>query len=570
MKNYKIFLCQLLFAVIAFASCSKEKDIVPNDPRYTTAEAFKHMASDPDKMLNILDSAVIVGNIKWEKAELYKANCYSMTSKVDTALTIVNRLLDKKLYGNDEELYADLLIAKVQIASNMNDIPMIIKSAEEASKTCKEMGDKYGDKYNYYATDMANILGYYMVKMGDEEEGFNILDETTNEIKDCDSYYSLQVLVNCHRRKINALFEIDDFEMIPKLCDEILFRIDEFIASTKDTDNLKPILEDFADHSRASFLSKKANAFIKLGDKSKAKETLDKYLETNWSKNPLSNYQIIETYLDLDMYKEFNQAIDILNIDLEGKPLTSSNIFVEKAKADMARKQGDLEKSIDLYKDVIEKTKKLNKQDYKVVLARTLAVYEVNEANQKAYNSEMKVLKLRIWIILISVILFVFTSWTIEKVLKKRRNKEITETIIEKHKVDETTDNQLEASSNSQDDEKSTQQMATLYAKIVDVMGNKKPYTDPEFDIIHLAALIGTNKSYISRTINKIEGKNFRTWLSEYRNNIVINCICANSDISINDLCEIAGYANRETLSRHFKSINGITLSEFKDQLKKS
>lgn len=566
MKNYKIFLCQLLFAVIAFASCSKEKDIVTNDPRYTANEAFKYIISDPDKMLNIIDSAVIVGNIKWANAELCKANCYSMTSKVDTALTIVNRLLDKKLYGDDEELHANLLIAKVQIATNMNNIPLVIKSAEEAAKKCKEVGGKF----DYYATDMANILGFYMVKIGDEEAGFNLLDETINEIKTCDSYYTLQVLVNCYRRKINALFELDNFEMIPELCDGILLKIDEFIDSPQNTDDIKGIIESFSDHSRGSFLSKKAHSLVEIGDKTKAKETLDKCLETEWSKDPYSNYQIINTYLGLDMYEEYNRAIDILDKDLEGKPLSSRNIIVEKVKAEMARKQGDHEKSIEIYKDVFEKQKKLNQQDYKTELARSLAVFEVNEANQKAYNSEMKVLKLRIWIILISVILFVFTSWTIEKLIKNRRNKKITETIIDKHKVDETTDNQLEASSNSQDDEKSIQQMATLYAKIVDVMGNKKPYTDPEFDIIHLAALIGTNKSYISRTINKIEGKNFRTWLSEYRNNIVINCICANSDISIADLCEIAGYANRETLSRHFRSINGITLSEFKDQLKKS
>jgi len=85
-----------------------------------------------------------------------------------------------------------------------------------------------------------------------------------------------------------------------------------------------------------------------------------------------------------------------------------------------------------------------------------------------------------------------------------------------------------------------------------------------------LAGLVNSNRSYVSYTINRTYGKNFCAWLSDYRNEIIIRAIRNNPNMSVNDLCELSGYNSKETFSRKFRQLNGMTLTEFKQLLQSS
>lgn len=98
-----------------------------------------------------------------------------------------------------------------------------------------------------------------------------------------------------------------------------------------------------------------------------------------------------------------------------------------------------------------------------------------------------------------------------------------------------------------------------LYERIMEVMETKRPYTDQDFDIPQLASMVRSNRTYVSKVINRQSGMNFRTWLAKYRINLVQQYLKENPEASLDELCVIAGYASKSSLFRHFKSITGYT-----------
>ena len=56
-----------------------------------------------------------------------------------------------------------------------------------------------------------------------------------------------------------------------------------------------------------------------------------------------------------------------------------------------------------------------------------------------------------------------------------------------------------------------------LYARILQIMEDKKPYLDPQFNLCQLANLACTNRTRLSSTLNNQTGMNFSRWLAIYR-----------------------------------------------------
>lgn len=60
-------------------------------------------------------------------------------------------------------------------------------------------------------------------------------------------------------------------------------------------------------------------------------------------------------------------------------------------------------------------------------------------------------------------------------------------------------------------------QRSALLASIRHIMDNTEEFCNSDFSIDKLASLIGSNSRYVSETINESYGKNFRSFLNEYR-----------------------------------------------------
>lgn len=103
-----------------------------------------------------------------------------------------------------------------------------------------------------------------------------------------------------------------------------------------------------------------------------------------------------------------------------------------------------------------------------------------------------------------------------------------------------------------------------LVKKIIEVMADEGTYCNPEFGLTMLAHLAGSNTNYVSQAINTTFGKNFRTFVNEYRIKLAMKRMMDIADYghySIQGISESVGYKSASNFITAFKKFTGMTPS---------
>ncbi len=102
--------------------------------------------------------------------------------------------------------------------------------------------------------------------------------------------------------------------------------------------------------------------------------------------------------------------------------------------------------------------------------------------------------------------------------------------------------------------------------KIVHFMETSEEWLDPDFSISTLASAVGSNSKYVSAYINDRLGKNFRTFINEYR---ILTALRRMSDTekfgnyTIGAIAESVGFRSSTNFIAAFKKVTGVTPSRY-------
>ena len=107
-----------------------------------------------------------------------------------------------------------------------------------------------------------------------------------------------------------------------------------------------------------------------------------------------------------------------------------------------------------------------------------------------------------------------------------------------------------------------------IYDRIEDLMKTQKIYTDKDLTLDKVATLLNTNRSYVSRAINKYSGLGFFNYINYYRINEATR-ILSESDIPLKQLCDDVGFISMSTFYRAFQKETGCPPSKYRTELKK-
>ena len=109
------------------------------------------------------------------------------------------------------------------------------------------------------------------------------------------------------------------------------------------------------------------------------------------------------------------------------------------------------------------------------------------------------------------------------------------------------------------------EELRRIYQLVQKDMAEHQYYTDMELDIRKLALHIGTNRSTLSRAINRFsDGKNFSVWLAEYRLNYAIELMDnMERPLSPEEIAARSGFSSRSTFYRQFKTFTGLTPKQY-------
>ncbi|MFM8372282.1 MAG: helix-turn-helix domain-containing protein [Bacteroidota bacterium] len=116
--------------------------------------------------------------------------------------------------------------------------------------------------------------------------------------------------------------------------------------------------------------------------------------------------------------------------------------------------------------------------------------------------------------------------------------------------------------SDTENDE--NERLLNLYNMIIDKMRNEKPYLDPDFSLPVLSTMINRSERYISQAIRSAGGTNFNRMVIGFRvEEACMLIVKYGHTITMNEVGERSGFANRMSFTRRFKEITGMSPTEY-------
>lgn len=159
---------------------------------------------------------------------------------------------------------------------------------------------------------------------------------------------------------------------------------------------------------------------------------------------------------------------------------------------------------------------------------------------------------LRLFLIILALALFVMVLLF---VLKKLRRHQIQD-------LENSGDNKISVTSKN-----SPKKLCIIAEKLDLKLKTDKMYTNPDLSIQDLASEIGTNRSYISSTINTFYNQNFCSYINKYRFQELADTIIKEKSCSHKELATKCGFGSIDTMKRTVKINTGLSLKEWKDYL---
>lgn len=116
------------------------------------------------------------------------------------------------------------------------------------------------------------------------------------------------------------------------------------------------------------------------------------------------------------------------------------------------------------------------------------------------------------------------------------------------------------------DDAAEMAKLDIIYHKVENFMSRESGIYDPEFSIITLGEAISVPRKQVSRAINLVGCKNFSTLVAEYRIREACRRLTSDRRPPVDVVAEEVGYRSRSHFSKIFKTITGLTVTDFVKQ----
>ena len=211
----------------------------PTDTVYTQQAAISIYGYKPERALQIIDSAVIVGNLSEVWGDVNRARIYSQSQmaeqldsllggprgvRLDTARAIGERLLQHDSLKTNPKLHQDVLEILIYTARLQEDSVRWLQRSRELVEECR----KHGEETKALRTEAE--LGASLCYSGQQEQGLAKLDSVIVAIGSLElfRFYELDAFIIAAKRKIGVLSTLGREEETLPLARRIIELLDDY------------------------------------------------------------------------------------------------------------------------------------------------------------------------------------------------------------------------------------------------------------------------------------------------------------------------------------------------------
>ena len=577
-------------AILLLTSCMQGRNNSRHQPSdsdtlYTEPAAMSIHRNDPERALVIIDSARIVGNITWQRAEYLKAvTQYGGLRNMPLARQTCLDLIDNKDAIKDSTTLERVYLLLTSIEYTSANHPAIIRYATEASRLAHalNMPDEVGKMEAFVARSMAQT--------GRTDEGIERLKATLADLRKLDTFGGVVSYHDASKKLLHILIDHDRYPEMETVCKEVLERLDELEKNPERFGDMQEGFNpaEFIDFARGQMLAflttayarqvtqHKDNPSLRAQYLKKALDTEAEVFKTEWSKGIDCDKMLSAAYHHMGQFDRFDQAMrrfegtypDTINpnylICLEQRSVAS------KMQGRTAESLGYLERA-SVIRDSLDQR---NQREQLNELATLYHLQEEQLARQQAESDARfyRWLTAAIVVGLLAAVAFaIYFYYKRRETMRKNRvlAREIAEAIEYKEKWEEKEGKSKEEAASSpvpsgkivdgtSDEE--------LFQSLRDVILRDRLYLNSQLDRQALVDRFGLSKERIGAAFAKGSPyKSLIEFLTDCRLPYAAKLLSSRPDLSIADVARESGFPSADTFGRNFKQKYALTPSQFRE-----
>ena len=594
-------------ALLTLAGCGDGKSVrqLPHlgDTPYQQDTILVTYATNPERALTLLDSALLLGNISEYRAQCIRARIYSKSlveQRQDSAILICKELLGHDSVRNDaaeQENILDLLIATSRAKP---DYEQYMHWAAQKAELCQ----KQGQETERWRTEAD--IGLVMTHLGQEDEGLAKLDEAISHLDAPGSIDRMDAFIVAVKRKINALNAQRRYEEVIPLAQRILDRLNHFESHIKDyaedsyrlSWNDNPSERDrYLDFSRAQAWGFMAIAYSHTqnppkGEESRYLSQAKKYLSlfdnSGYGKTFSARRMVSPAQMALGMYDEALATYDELERRMAGDTLNEDYAIILRSRAIAAREKGNFAEALGYQTRYADLSKAVSDSLHRSEAHEYAARYHDQEQKLEIaqMNAESQRKTIIIWAAIIIIMLIsIFAAWLLRQWRVIRRKnlvlvEQIGEAIEYKEKYESLTPGSPGLSQGEGSPKTTTVEPAIesdllslddisddeLFRRLRHAIKREHLYLDPSLDRQKIMDIFQLSRHRVGAAFARgSEFASLADFIRDCRLEYSCNLLVTRPDLSIKEVAAKSGYNYASTYSTDFKNCYTMTPSNYRE-----
>ncbi len=553
---------KVLFAVVhilAIIGCTGNGgngSVTDADSLYTFDYIYLHHIQEPERCLSLIDTAEQRGlmstdSCNWLRGQIY----YACLKDYACADEYLHRVLDRPELNHASDIYLTALSTYCAFSLHADEYARTLEHATEGARLAHEAGNVRFE---------AEFYGMAGAAMEHERPGAGIdyLDRAIALVHQQNDRQLLPKASFYMSEKARIQIEQKQYAEAATTCRERLALIDKMQQVGVE------VSDGYFNVQLARTYAKLAMCLQSLGQTAEARRMAEAFDKTDFAKTTSGMHDIMHYYVLTDDRQRVEQLYSKLE-DYYQRGDTVNELFrtviMEKAKwyrrhgkwfeADQASVRADILRDSLVLRDRNHQT-----AEYEVMFKTQEKEMALAEA-----QADTRLHRVIIYALILILAVGAFALWRIMVAQQalKQKNRELFDTVQQMlHREDE------------QQRKMEEQPMETLtpgqqlYRRLCDMMREKRPYTNSDLKREELAAMLGTNFSYLADAIRECsDGQTISEFLDDWRIRHAARML-SDSDEPVGLITEMSGFQSRSHFNTLFRERFKMTPSEYRKAAK--